>query len=154
MPVTCHMSHVTCQVSHVLCPLSHVICHLCHLSLQEQPQQQTLPWKTEKLPKICQNYQRSLINREAWLPPCFARENQHTQKNCAAILDHFQAKFSNLRTILSITFLQGFGISKTIAYCTSGSGLKKTFKRYLKKWTNTRTDISTKRLNWPRGMIQ
>ena len=42
-PVTCNLSPVTCQVSHVMCHLSHVT---CHMSLQEQPQQQTLPFVT------------------------------------------------------------------------------------------------------------
>ena len=37
--------------------------------------------------------------------------------------------FSNLRPLLSITFAQGFRISKKLGHCTLGSGGKKTFKR-------------------------
>ena len=33
---------------------------------------------------------------------------------CAAILDHFQTKCSNVRPLLSITFPQGFSCSKNI----------------------------------------
>ena len=53
--------------------------------------------------------QRSLIHGEAWFPPCFARQNQQQKKNnfyCAAILDNFQTKNSNLRPLLSVTFHQ------------------------------------------------
>ena len=46
--------------------------------------------------------------------------------------------------LLSITFPQGFRISKNIGHPTSGSGGKKTVKRYLKSvQTNTRTDGET-----------
>ena len=49
-----------------------------------------------------------------------------------------------MRTLISITFPQGFQISKNFGHSTLESGGKKTFKRYLKKWTdkhtNTRTD--------------
>ena len=51
---------------------------------------------------------------------------------CAAILDNFKQKCSYLRPLLSITFPQGFQISKNIGHPTSGSGGKKTVKRYLK----------------------
>ena len=44
----------------------------------------------------------------------------------------FKQKCSYLRPLLSITFPQGFQISKNIGYPTLGSGGKKTFKRYLK----------------------
>ena len=37
-----------------------------------------------------------------------------------------------MRPLLSITFPQGFQISKNIGHPTSGSGGKKMFKRYLK----------------------
>ena len=84
---------------------------------------------------------------------------------CAAILDNFQQKkFSYLRPLLSITFPQGFRISKNIRHPTSGSGGKKTVKQYLKsEQTDTRTDgqtdtrtdgqtdISTYRKHRPRG---
>ena len=60
--------------------------------------------------------------------------------------------------LLSITFHQGFWISKNIGHPTSGSGGKKTVKRYLKsehththRQTHTRTDISTYRKHRPRG---
>ena len=59
----------------------------------------------------------------------------------AAILDHFQTKMLNLRPLLSITFPKGFQNSKSFGHPTSGSGGKKTFKRYLKsEQTDTRTD--------------
>ena len=63
---------------------------------------------------------------------------------CAAILDNFQTK------ILSITFPQGFRISKNIGHPTSGNGGKKTVKWYLKseqthRQTDRRTDGRTDR---------
>ena len=45
---------------------------------------------------------------------------------CAAILDNFQTKMFISETLLSITFPQGFRISKNIGHPTSGSGGKKT----------------------------
>ena len=106
--------------------------------------------------------QRSLINREAWFPPCFVRQNQ--PKKTIFFVWRFQTtsklKFSNLRPLLSITFPQGFQISKNIGHPTSGSGGKKTFKRYLQREQTHRqtdrkrdrqTDISTYRKPWPRG---
>ena len=61
-----------------------------------------------------------------------------------AILDNFQTKSSNLRPLLSITFPQGFRISKNIGHPTSGSAGKKTFKRYLKsEHMDRRTDGQT-----------
>ena len=65
-----------------------------------------------------------------------------------------------MRTILSITFPQGFQISKNIGHRTSGSGGKKMFKRYLKSeqtdgqtdgQTDKQTDKSTYRKHLPRG---
>ena len=44
----------------------------------------------------------------------------------------FKQKCSYLRPLLAITFPQGFRISKNIGHPTSGSGSKKTIKRYLK----------------------
>ena len=44
----------------------------------------------------------------------------------------FKQKCSNLRPLLSITFPQGFRISKTIGHPTLGGGGRKTFKWYLK----------------------
>ena len=56
-------------------------------------------------------------------------------------------KCSKVRPLLSITFPQGFRISKNIAHSTSGSGGKKTFKRYLKsEQTHRQTDRRTNRL--------
>ena len=67
---------------------------------------------------------------------------------CKAILHHLLVKkIANLRPLLSITFPQGFRISKFFGYLTSGSGGKKTFKRYLK----SDTDISINRKHRPRG---
>ena len=56
-----------------------------------------------------------------------------------------------MRPLLSITFPQGFRISKNIGHPTSVSGGKKTVKRHLKiehthRETNTHTDIWTFRL--------
>ena len=57
----------------------------------------------------------------------------------------FKQKCSYLRPLLSITFPQGFRIYKNIGHPTSGSGVKKTLKRYLKseqtdRHTETQTD--------------
>ena len=57
----------------------------------------------------------------------------------------------DFRPLLSITFPQRFQISKNIGHPTSGSGGKKTVKRYLKseqtdKQTDKQTNIWTNRL--------
>ena len=112
--------------------------------------------KTQKL-KTVQRYakisdtpfdQRSLIHQEPWFPPCFVRQNQQKKSFfCAAIFDNFQQKCPNPRPLLTITFPQGFRISKNIGHPTSGSGCKKTFKRYLKsEHTNRRTNRRSFRL--------
>ena len=107
--------------------------------------------KTQKLKNI-QRYakisdipfdQRPLIHREAWFPPCFVRQNQ--QKNKLFFARRFQTtskqKCLNVTPLLSITFPQGFRISKNIGHPTSGSGGKKTVKRYLKgEQTHKQTD--------------
>ena len=49
-------------------------------------------------------------------------------------LYHYQ--FSNLRPLLSITYNQGFQKSKKFWYRTLGSGVKKTFKRYVTRMDN------------------
>ena len=65
---------------------------------------------------------------------------------------HFiSKKFSNVRPLVSITFAQGFRISKIFGHLTSGSGGKKTFKWYIKsgqtlKQTNKQTHGQTLRL--------
>ena len=77
------------------------------------------------------------------------------------ILHPLLVKVFKCETILSITFSQGFQISKNVGYPTLGSGGKKTFKRYLKsaqtdKQINTYTpqaDISTYRKHRPRGLM-
>ena len=57
-----------------------------------------------------------------------------------AILEHFPTKMFKSET----TFPQGFRITKNIGHPTSGSGGKKTFKRYLKSEdTDRRTDTQT-----------
>ena len=89
--------------------------------------------------------QRSLIHREAWFPPCFVNQNQQKK---TFFLRRFQTsskqKCSNVRPLLSINFPQGFRISKNIGHPTSGSGGKKTVKRYLKsEQTDRRTDRRT-----------
>ena len=53
----------------------------------------------------------------------------------------FEQKSSNLRSLLSITFPQGFHVSKNIGHPTSGSGGKKIVKQYLK---SEQTDKHTK----------
>ena len=63
----------------------------------------------------------------------------------------FKQKYSNLRSLLFITFPQGFRFSINIGHLTSGSGGKKTLKCYLKsehtnRQTNTRTHRRTFRL--------
>ena len=56
----------------------------------------------------------------------------------------FKQKCSYLRPFLSITFPQAFRISKNIGHPTSGSGGKKTVKRYLKsEQTDRQTDGQT-----------
>ena len=49
-----------------------------------------------------------------------------------------------MRPLLFITFPKGFQISKNFGHSTSGSGGKKTFKRYLKsEQTGKQTDKQT-----------
>ena len=62
----------------------------------------------------------------------------------------FKQKCSYLRPLLSITFPQGFRISRNIGHPTLGSGGKKTFKWFLKSehtdgQTDGRTDRQTDR---------
>ena len=97
--------------------------------------------------------QRSLIHREAWFPPCFVRQNQSFFFSFSVWQFYITSKLkcSNLRSLLSITFPQGFRISKNIGHPTSGSGSKKTVKPYLKieqtdRQTHTQTHIWTFRL--------
>ena len=72
--------------------------------------------------------QRSLIHREAWFPPCFVRQNQHKQ-NFFLRGDFRQFPNKNVQML-----------------DTSGSGGKKTFKRYLKsEQTHRHTDTQTHR---------
>ena len=54
----------------------------------------------DQLPVTCHLLfdQRSLIHREAWFPPCFARENQQKTFFCVEILDHLQAKHFKTET--------------------------------------------------------
>ena len=86
--------------------------------------------------------QRSLIHREAWFPPCFVRQNQQKQKkNAWRFQTTSQQKSSNVKPLLSITFPQGFRISKNIKHPTSGSGGKKTVKRYLKSEKSERKNF-------------
>ena len=98
--------------------------------------------------------QRSLIHREAWFSTCFVRQNQRGKKLFFA--RRFQTtskqKCSNLRPLLSITILQGIRIYKIFGHPTSGSGGKKTFKRYHKsEQTDRHTDKQTYRKHQPRG---
>ena len=102
--------------------------------------------------------QRSLMHREAWIPLYFVRQNQ--PKKIYFFVWRFQTtskhKCSNRRPLLSITFPQGFRISRNIGHPTLGSWGKKTFKQYLEsehtnRRTDTQTDISTYRKHRPRG---
>ena len=111
--------------------------------------------KTRKLKNI-QRYanisdipfdQRSLIHWEAWFPPCFVCKYQ-PKKPSSFFARRFQTtseqKCLNVRPLLFITFPQGFRISKNIGHTTSGSGGKKTVKRYLKSEnTDRQTDKHT-----------
>ena len=75
---------------------------------------------------------------------CRAKSAKKQTFFCVTILDHFRTKCSNLRPLLSIPFPQGLQISKNIGHPTSGSGGKKTFKRYLKsEHTDGQTDGQT-----------
>ena len=102
--------------------------------------------KTQKHLEICQKKsympfdQRSLIHREAWFPPSFVRQNQQKKKkNSLEILDHFQTKNIQIRG-----HFFPFLFPKDSEYQTSGSGGKKTFKRYLKsEHTDGQTDRQT-----------
>ena len=90
--------------------------------------------------------QRSLIHREVWFLPCFVRQNRPKNKLFLArrFKTIFKQKCSNMRHLLSTTFPQGFRISKNIGHPTSGSGGKKTYKRYLKsEHTDKQTDKHT-----------
>ena len=69
-----------------------------------------------------------------------------TKKIARRFVTIFKQKCSSLRPLLSITFPQGFPVSKNIGHPTSGNGGKKTFKRYLRsEQTNTQTDRQTHR---------
>ena len=109
--------------------------------------------KTQKLKNV-QRYakisntpfhKRSLIHQKVWFPPCFVRQNQQKKTFFAQRFETtFKLKCSNLRPLLSITFSQGFRISKNIGHPTSESGGKMTFKQYLKsEHTNRQTDKQT-----------
>ena len=109
--------------------------------------------KTQKLRNV-QKYdkirdtpfnQRSVIHREAWFPTCFVRQNQ--QKKLFFLARQFQTTFklkcSNLRPLLSITFPQGFQISKNIGHRTLGSGGKIGFKiQYMKRGQTSPQDTT------------
>ena len=91
---------------------------------------------------------RSLIHQEAWFPPYFVRQNLHIKKLIFVrrFLTTYKLKCSTFRPLLSITFAQGFRISKNIGHPTSVSGGKKTVKLYLKSehtHTNKQTNIWT-----------
>ena len=98
--------------------------------------------KTQKHLEICQN-QRYALRPEVSNPSGSVVSNMFCQANSAKkkiifFVLRFQTtskeKCSNLRPLLTITitFPQGFQISKNIGHPTLGSGGKKTFKQYLK----------------------
>ena len=111
--------------------------------------------KTQKPLEICQ-YQQYTLRPEVSNPSgsvvstMFCKEKS-AKKQKKKIARRFQTtskqKCSNVRPLLSITFPQGFRISKNIGHPTSGNGGKKTVKRYLKsEQTDTQTDGRTFRL--------
>ena len=68
------------------------------------------------------------------------------KKNARRFQTIFKEKCSYLRPLLAINFSQGFRISKNIGHPISGSGGKKTVKRYLKsEQTHRQTDRQTDR---------
>ena len=96
--------------------------------------------------RLISQYNRlmSLYNRLTETGP--QNQQKKTLIFARQFLTIFKQKCSNMRPLLSITFSQGFRISKNIWHLTSGSGGKKTVKRYLKsEQTNTRTDRQTDR---------
>ena len=99
--------------------------------------------------------QRSLIHREAWVPPCFVRQNQQKKKKIAQwFYTTSKQKCSNVRPLLSSTFPQGFRISKNFGHPTSGSGGEIGLKIYHMKrdrQTDKHTDIATLWKNRPRA---
>ena len=60
----------------------------------------------------------------------------------------YEQKFSNLRPLLSITFPQGFRISKKLGHWTSGSGGKKTGKQSEQSVTNRKTHKTKTKKKW------
>ena len=74
----------------------------------------------------------------------FCKAKLATKKNAQRFLTIFKQKCSYLRPLLSISFPQGFRISKNIGHPTLGNGGKKTLKRYLKsEQTDKQTDRQT-----------
>ena len=85
--------------------------------------------------------QRSLIQQEAWFPPLFCKAKSAKKTFFARrFLTIFKQKCSNLRQLLSITFPQGFRISKNIGNSTLGSGVK---SEHTDKQTNRQTHVQT-----------
>ena len=83
---------------------------------------------------------------------CVGQNQQQKKKIARQFYTTSIQKCSNVRLLLSITFPQGFRISKNIWHPTSGSGGKKTVKRYIQsEQTDTQTDISNYRKHRPRG---
>ena len=79
-----------------------------------------------------------------WFPPCLVRQNQQKKTFLFArrFLTIFKQKCSNLRPLLSITFPQGFWISKNIGHPIGKWG-QKDVETVPQKWTHTQTDKQT-----------
>ena len=89
-----------------------------------------------------------------WSQICIKMALNYLDKTCfknsdfyGVNFDHYalcEQKYSNLRTLPSITFPQGFRISKNIGHSTSGRGAK----RPLKKTKNRRRQIKSEEKNF------
>ena len=109
---------------------------------------------TKKKKKILLKKSSKTLNAKHMF--CTAKSAKKQNKNCAAILDHFQKNMFKSVTTYFHYFPHKFQISKNFGHPTLGSGDKKTFKGYLKseqtdKHTDRHTDISTYRKHRPRG---
>ena len=126
---------------------------------QEYPKTQIV-WNKEKNPPKLQNSKmprnmpklairpltRVLYPSGSVVSTFFLRQNQ--PKKTFFFVSRFETtskqNCSNLRPLLSITFPQGFRITKNIGHWTLGNGDKKTFKRYVKsEHTDGQTDTRT-----------
>ena len=140
--VTCDIWHVTCDTWHMTCDTWHVTSDMWHVTYREW-------WTLSKKSRIRETKNFSTDADSSTNTKKILLVRQNSQKNyfflCAQrFYTFYKQKFSNWRPLLSITFPQGFRISKNIGHPTSGSGGKKTVKRYLKsEHTDRQTDKQT-----------